>query len=44
MPKPSFKRTVVIYKAFRLDEAQGHMNEAPNETRNHSCRFASLAC
>ncbi len=27
---------VVIYKAFCLDEAQGHMNGAPKETRTHS--------
>ena len=32
----------VIYKVFSLDVAQGHMNEAPNETRNHLCRFASV--
>ena len=36
--------TVVIYYAFCLDVAQGHMNGAPNETRTHPCRFASLAC
>ena len=30
--------------AFCLDVAQGHMKEAPNETRTHSCRFASRAC
>ena len=35
---------VVIYKAFCFDVAQGRMNGAPNETRTHSCRFASLAC
>ena len=35
---------VVIYKAFCLDVAQGHTNGAPNETRTHSWRFASLAC
>ena len=29
---------------FCLDMAQGHMNEAPNETQTHSCKFASLAC
>ena len=34
----------VIYKAFCFDVAQGRMNGAPNETRTHSCRFASLAC
>ena len=26
---------VVIYWVFFLDVAQGHMNGAPNETRNH---------
>ena len=35
---------IVIYKAFCFDVAQGRMNGAPNETRTHSCRFASLAC
>ena len=35
---------VVIYKAFCLDVAQGHINEASNETLTHSWRFASLAC
>ena len=35
---------VVIYKALCFDVAQGRMNGAPNETRTHSCRFASLAC
>ena len=35
---------VVIYKAFYLDVAQGHMKGAPNETRTHSCGFASRAC
>ena len=34
----------VIYKALCFDVAQGRMNGAPNETRTHSCRFASLAC
>ena len=29
---------------FCLDVAQGHMKGAPNETRTHSCRFASRAC
>ena len=33
-----------IYKAFCVDVAQGHMKGAPNETRTHSCRFASRAC
>ena len=35
---------VVIYEALCFDVAQGQMNGAPNETRTHSCRFASLAC
>ena len=35
---------VVIHKAICFDVAQGRMNGAPNETRTHSCRFASLAC
>ena len=35
---------IVIYKALCFDMAQGRMNGAPNETRTHSCRFASLAC
>ena len=35
---------IVIYKALCFDVAQGRMNGAPNETRTHSCRFASLAC
>ena len=34
----------VIYKALCFDVAQGRINGAPNETRTHSCRFASLAC
>ena len=34
----------VIYKALCFDVAQGRMSGAPNETRTHSCRFASLAC
>ena len=33
----------VIYKALCFDVAQGRMNGAPNETRTHSCRSASLA-
>ena len=33
-----------IYKVFCLDVAQSHMKGAPNETRTHSCRFASRAC
>ena len=35
---------IVIYKALCFDVAQGRMNGAPNETRTHSYRFASLAC
>ena len=38
------KTHIVIYKALCFDVAQGRMNGAPNETRTHSCRFASLAC
>ena len=34
----------LIYKALCFDVAQGQMNRAPNETRTHSCRFASLGC
>ena len=34
----------VIYKALCFDVAQGRMNGAPNETRTHSCRSASLDC
>ena len=37
-------KTIVIYKAFCLDVAQGRMNGAPNETRTHTYRFASQAC
>ena len=33
---------IVIYKALCFDVAQDRMNGAPNETRTHSCRFASL--
>ena len=36
--------TVVIHEALCFDVAQGQMNGAPNETRTHSCRFASLVC
>ena len=36
--------SIVIYKALCIDVAQGLMNGAPNETRTHLCRFASLAC
>ena len=35
---------ILIYKALSFDVAQGRMNGAPNETRTHSCWFASLAC
>ena len=35
---------ILIYKALCFDVAKGRMNGAPNETRTHSCRFASLAC
>ena len=41
----SWTRTLaVIYKPFCLDVADGYINGAPNETRTHLCRFASLAC
>ena len=40
----SKKNGVVIYEDLYFDLAQGQMNEAPNETRTHSCRFASLTC
>ena len=33
-----------LQSSFCFDVAQGRMNGAPNETRTHSCRFASLAC
>ena len=32
---------IVIYEALCFHVAQGRMNEAPNETRTHSCRFAN---
>ena len=35
---------VVIYEALCFDVAQSQMNGAPNETRTHSWRFASLVC
>ena len=35
---------IVIYEALCFDVAQGRMNGTPNETRTHSCRFASQAC
>ena len=38
------RKCVVIYKAFCLDMAQGHIKGEPNETWTHSCRFASQAC
>ena len=34
---------IVIYKALCFDVAQGRLNGASNETRTHSCRFASQA-
>ena len=36
--------TKVIYEGLYFDLAQGQVNGAPNETRTHSCRFASLTC
>ena len=33
----------VIYEALCFDVAQGRVNGAPNETRTHSCRFASTS-
>ena len=38
------KGCIVIYEGLYFDLAQGQMNGAPNETRTHSCRFASLTC
>ena len=38
------ENAVVIYEALCFDVAQGQMNGAPNETRTHSCRFASQVC
>ena len=38
------KDFIVISEALCFDVAQGRMNGAPNETRTHSYRFASLAC
>ena len=35
---------VVIYEGLYFNLAQGQMNGAPNETRTHSCRFASRVC
>ena len=43
-PNPAKHHSLVIYKALCFDVAQGRMNGAPNETRTHSCRFASQAC
>ena len=40
----NFSPAVLIYEALCFDVAQGQMNGAPNETRTHSCRFASLVC
>ena len=34
----------LIYEGLYFDLAQGQINGAPNETRTHSCRFASLTC
>ena len=34
----------VIYEALCFNVAQGRNIGAPNETRTHSCRFASQAC
>ena len=39
-----FPTTIVIYEGLYFNLAQGQMNGAPNETRTHSCRFASLTC
>ena len=48
LPNPNLKnadlRVVVIYYVFCFDMARGHMNGAPNQTQNHSCNSASLAC
>ena len=33
---------VVIYEGLYFGLAQGQMNGVPNETRTHSCWFASL--
>ena len=35
---------MVIYEDLCFDVAQGRMNGVPNETRTHSCRFASQGC
>ena len=37
-------QAVVIYEDLYFDLAQGQMKGAPNETRTHSCRFASPTC
>ena len=37
-------RLELINEGLYFDLAQGQMNGAPNETRTHSCRFASLTC
>ena len=42
--KDALDTPIVIYDALCLDVAQGHINGAPNETRTHSCKFASEAC
>ena len=38
------KEAIVMYEALCFDVAQGRMNGALNETRTHSCWFASQAC
>ena len=42
--KNSKVELIVIYEGLYFDLALGQMNGAPNETRTHSCRFASLTC
>ena len=42
--KPIKQDTVIIYLAFCLDVAQGHINGAPNETQTRSGKGASQAC
>ena len=37
----SYEVVVSIYEALCFDVAQGQVNGAPNETRTHSCRFAT---
>ena len=38
------RHVVVIYKAFSLDVASGHMNEATNETQTHLNLTRILKC